>query len=173
MSQPMTVLTSQGTQEWYTPPHIIDLVREALGSIQLDPASCEVANSIVRADHYFTYSDTENGLFKDWIADTLFLNPPFDATPVWLAKLTKAYDAGAVKQAIMLVNSAPGYRWFEAMWRKHTVCMLRERLRFIASDSYFYGSAKKGQTLIYFGADDTKFAHVFKPLGRIIRPDAS
>lgn len=169
MQQPMRVLTSQNTQEWYTPEHVIAWVTDILdGNIELDPASCKEANKIVQASVF--YSAEQNGYNKQWKARTVFLNPPFDATPLWLQKLTHQYAAGNISEAIMLVNAAPGYIWFENMWRLRTVCMLRERLCFTNEDGYVYGQAKKAQTLIYFGTDDTKFATVLEPHGRILRP---
>lgn len=167
MPQSMSVLTSQNTQEWYTPEHVITWVKEILGDIELDPASCEEANKIVQARRF--YSAEENGYNKQWKARTVFLNPPFDATSRWLQKLTHQYDM-YIEEAVMLVNAAPGYIWFEEMWRKQTVCMLRERLRFTSEDGYIYGQAKKAQTLIYFGTDDTKFSTTLEPHGRILRP---
>ena len=38
-----------GKFEWYTPESIIELARETMGSIDLDPASCEAANRTVEA----------------------------------------------------------------------------------------------------------------------------
>lgn len=70
-----TVQHSAESAEWYTPPYIIDVVREILdGHIDLDPASCEQANAIVRAKHFFN----ENGESRRWPSDitTVFCNPP-------------------------------------------------------------------------------------------------
>ena len=44
------------------------------GSIDLDPASSESANSVVQADRFFTWR--ENGLNQPWKADSVFLYPP-------------------------------------------------------------------------------------------------
>jgi hypothetical protein len=44
------------------------------GSIDLDPASSESANSIIQADRFFTWK--ENGLNQPWKADSVYLYPP-------------------------------------------------------------------------------------------------
>ncbi len=49
MSQPMSILTSQGTIEWYTPPDIIERARALLGAIDLDPASSDTAQHWIQA----------------------------------------------------------------------------------------------------------------------------
>lgn len=57
----------------YTPYDIVEASRSVLGHIDLDPASCELANKIVRADFILTAED--NGFVQDW-AGNVFLNPP-------------------------------------------------------------------------------------------------
>ena len=44
------------------------------GSIDLDPASSENANSIIQADRFFTWK--ENGLNQPWKADSVYLYSP-------------------------------------------------------------------------------------------------
>lgn len=86
-------LTASGSNEAYTPPHIVDAVREALGgTIDLDPCSCALANEEVKASHFYARASTESyddcttlegcsgGLFLPWGAKsnptTVFVNPP-------------------------------------------------------------------------------------------------
>ena len=40
--------------EWYTPPYIIEKAKLVLGTIDLDPASCEYANRTVGASKIYT-----------------------------------------------------------------------------------------------------------------------
>lgn len=166
--QAMDLLTSQNTHEWYTPPHVVGWVRSILGSIELDPASCAKANETVRAAMFFDHE--QNGLLQPWVADTLYLNPPFDATRPWIDKLSAEVSAGNVREAILLVNSAPGYRWFEKLWRERPVCLLEDRIRFVREDGTVNGQAKKGQTLAYFGPNFWKFRATLETHGRVLLP---
>src|SRR5262245_16190742 len=102
MSQPMRLLTSSETNEWYTPREIIERVKDVLGSITFDPASDPIPQTWIQAEHYFTLAD--DGLTKDWFGH-VFLNPPYGrGAGHWAAKLIDEYRAGRVEQAIMLVN---------------------------------------------------------------------
>ena len=166
MNQAMQTLTSQATVEWYTPRDIIERARQCLGVIDLDPASNDTAQAWIQAGTYYT---AETPLQAPW-AGRVWLNPPFDDTPAWVARLEQAYTRGNVTAALLLVNSAPGYVWWEELWRLRPVCMLRERLRFVQADGISGGQAKKGQTIAYYGHDYRAFVDVFSSLGRIILP---
>src|SRR5690242_13605881 len=65
----------QKSVEWYTPPALLRAAREVLGSIELDPASCELANKTVGASRY--YDKQTDGLQQSWHAETVWLNPPY------------------------------------------------------------------------------------------------
>jgi hypothetical protein len=169
MKQAMQVLTSQGTDQWYTPPAIIERARRALGGIDLDPASCETAQHWIRATTYYTADDLMSGLARPW-QGRVWLNPPFSDTPAWVRRMLHAYAVGEISAGVLLVNSAPGYAWWEELWRLRPVVLLRERLRFIQADGKPGGQAKKGQTVAYFGSDVERFAEAFGDMGRLVLP---
>lgn len=169
MKQPMRVLTTQTTVEWYTPHFIIERARAALGgTIDLDPASHAVPQTWISADTYYTAA--ENGLARPW-SGRVFLNPPFDATSTWVQRLALAHQSNSVTAAVLLVNSAPGYVWWEHLWRTQSTVLLRNRLRFVREDGTQKGQAKKGQTVAYFGPHQHLFFAAFSDLGRCILPE--
>ena len=63
-----------GYFEWYTPVWLLDMVRNVMGVIDLDPASCEIAQKDVRALKYHTRLD--DGLLQKW-EGSVFMNPPY------------------------------------------------------------------------------------------------
>src|SRR5262249_56141272 len=63
-----------GYYEWYTPARYIELAREVLGEIDLDPASSAKAQEIVKAQRYFTLE--QDGLIRPWHG-RVWLNPPY------------------------------------------------------------------------------------------------
>ena len=63
-----------GNIENYTPNYIMKSVREVLDNIDLDPASCELAQNIVKAKEYYT--EQSDGLNHEWYGN-VYLNPPY------------------------------------------------------------------------------------------------
>lgn len=167
MSQPMALMVSQNTVEWYTPQWVTDLAREVLGGIDLDPASNPVANEWVQAETFYTKD--EDGYSKPW-RGTVWLNPPFDETERWARRLEAAYVDGDVTAGLFLCNSAPGYNWYERLVDVWPAIQFRKRMAFVRGDGLVNkdkgGLAKKSQTVIYFGRDIERFEAVFSPHGR-------
>lgn len=96
--------------EHYTPAWIVEAAREVLGgAIDLDPASCELANRTVRAVRIFTRQD--DGLERDWNAERVFLNPPGgkegneSIQKAWWWKLSQAWSRGTVEHAVFVCFS--------------------------------------------------------------------
>ena len=46
-------MVSSETNEWYTPKKYVDVARQILGEIDLDPASCIVANRVIKAKQFW------------------------------------------------------------------------------------------------------------------------
>lgn len=65
---------SAASVEHYSPPDVMQRARDLLRGIELDVASCELANRTVRAERFFTRED--DALTKEWRARTAFANPP-------------------------------------------------------------------------------------------------
>ena len=172
MSQPMSVLTSHATADWYTPPLYAGMVQEVLGGIDLDPASEPFPNQWIKAHIYWQ----EDGLTRQWNASTVFCNPPYGKSDAgsnqaaWSMKMIAEYEAKHFKEGILLINSTHGYKWYEDLWVRYPVCLVRERIRFIKPDGTQGGQAKRGQSFVYFGARPGHFAEVFERIGRIIYP---
>lgn len=173
--QQITVITgSSETNEWYTPQWIIELARETMGGIDLDPASCPDAQSVIQAEAYCTASD--DGFNQPWFG-RVWLNPPYgtsgEGAAGWAMKLIREYKLGQIETAILLVKAAFGYNWFNDLWYTYPTCILRERVTFVSPvDGIARGPAKHATALIYLGSDVERFRGVFRPYGRIILPDA-
>jgi hypothetical protein len=115
---------SSESVEWYTPARYFEAVREALGEIDLDPASNPMANATVGAKHFFTKED--DGLELDWHG-RVFVNPPYGKTDdgkslagEFCNKAVREYESGNVDACIILVNSLHSQAW-QAPLYKHTI----------------------------------------------------
>lgn len=171
MSQPFTLLTSSETNEWYSPPWVIELAREVMGDIDLDPASCDQAQQVVKAAKFYTKDD--NGLRWPWLGKT-WLNPPYGGDQIpWINKLVYDYQRGRVPEAILLVASRLGYDWYEETWDKaSSICLAQKRIAFIKSeDGSCSEAAKAGSTFFYFGPNLARFEEVFSRIGRVYPND--
>lgn len=171
LTQPMQVLLSHKELEYYTPAEYMESTRVVMGSIDLDPASSEIANETINALTIFTQDD--NGLKKDWTGN-VWLNPPYSKTQgksnqeLWAKKLIDEYQKGNVDQAILLVKAALGYRWFEALFESWPVCLATKRLSFTKVDGTNDGQSKHGTAFFYFGNNLDRFVGEFSKWGCII-----
>jgi len=169
----VTVFSSE-SNEYYTPPQYIEAAREVMGGIDLDPASCEIAQQAVRASRYYTERD--DGLVQEWIG-RVWMNPPYgkvgneSSQGYWAQRLIEQHKAGNVTEAVFLVKAAVGYEWFEALWDQLPVCFARDRISFIRVDGNDDGQSKQGTAFFYVGPNVQRFIAVFGQFGRIILPE--
>lgn len=172
-----SALVSKETNEWYTPPEIISMVRDVFGSISLDPASSNKANEIVQAKYIYTEED--DGLIKDWFGK-VFVNPPFGTykgkslAGIWLDKCEEEYACNRIYGAIFLTHSRPGYGWYEDAIRKWPICQTKDRISFINGNTMEpSGKSKTAQTFFLMAGYhdiEQRFVEVFSNIGRIIFP---
>lgn len=158
------VTFNSGNNEWYTPGKYIDLARQVLGVIDLDPASCELANETVKAERF--YSEQDNGLTKEWTG-RVWMNPPYgsDLIGQFTEKFAKEYTAGNITEGIVLVNNATETAWFcQMMTAASAVVFPRGRIRY-NSPTKESNAPIQGQAFIYFGEHYNRFLEVFGEIG--------
>lgn len=152
-----------GEIEWYTPVEYIEAARSVMGEIDLDPASSDAAQRVVRATQYLTAED--DGLAQKW-AGRVWLNPPYgEHIGEFVAKLTKDFALGSVTDAILLTHNSCDTGWWH---QAHCSCAgfvhTRGRINFTRSDG-FTASPPLGQTFFYFGLNRSGFFERFTKFG--------
>lgn len=185
---------SSKSAEHYTPVGIVEKARKTLGTIDLDPASCALANEVVRATRWF-----DDGLRAGWHG-RVFLNPPggklhkdtlepvaagpgVSAAAVWWDRLWRAWDAGHVEAAVFVCFSLAVFRTGQARVKPpyaFPFCVLRERLDYDKPDESGRRVASKGAPAdsaivllpphvpyVEAGAMVRRFAAEFSPLGYV------
>lgn len=154
-----------GNNEWYTPKEYVDAARLVLGGIDLDPASCAIANKAIQAGRYYTKES--NGLTQPWYG-RIWLNPPYAAGLVaqFADKLSHHVQEGDVEAAIVLVNNATETVWFNTLAGMAAAAVFpKRRIQFIMPDGGKKGSPIQGQTFLYIGNHPGKFLRIFQPFG--------
>ena len=156
------VAYNSGNNEWYTPKDVIEAARKAMGSIDIDPASSEVANRVVGATEFYT-AET-NGLDKK-LHGNVWMNPPYSADLIGKFVQKIVSERKDYKQAIVLVNNATETEWFNSLISvASAVCFPRSRVKFYMPDGKT-GAPLQGQAVIYIGKNKTRFMDVFSVLG--------
>lgn len=164
MTEPISHQPDYDGDEWYTPADIIKPARELMGGIDLDPASCKAAQTVVQAGTYYTKVD--NGLAQAW-QGRVWLNPPYSNPGLFTDKARYAYEDGDVEQCVILVNNATETGWFQRLLRQHPACFLNKRISFWhpGRDSK---SPRQGQVVFYLGTWPGVFDGLFGDLGTIV-----
>lgn len=163
-------ITKTKSNEWYTPRAYIEAAREVMGGIDLDPASCALANETVRATRYF--DEATNGLEQQWYG-RVWLNPPFSklnnksALNAWIGKIIHEYEAGNVKQAVLLTMNNIETSWFAWLW-KYPLCFADHEVKFAnpagGRKCHLFGTA-----FAYLGPNEDKFIRAFSQFGPVAR----
>jgi hypothetical protein len=149
--------------DYYTPENIIELARQSLGSIDLDPASHPVANRVVKATSFYTVHD--NGLKINWNGN-VWLNPPFSQWKLWAPKVLEELESGRVSAiCILSAMRTVTAQYFTPMLRRaDAVCIMSGRHRFGGNAGE---SPDDGHCIMYMGNRIDVFADAFQPLGTV------
>lgn len=156
------IANNSGNNEWYTPAEIIEAARKAMGSIDTDPASNDIAQKVVKSESYYTIET--NGLDKTWTGN-VWLNPPYSGDLIgrFIDKLCS--ERCNYEQAIVLVNNATETEWFnKIIGIASAVCFLKSRVKFWMPDGKT-GAPLQGQAIIYIGSNSQSFYASFSGKG--------
>lgn len=165
MANDIRALLSSESPEWYTPAPYVEAARTLMGAIDIDPASNEIANKVVRATTYYT--SKTNGLNKRW-PGRIWLNPPYgNDGPRFIARLIEQYQAGITTEAILLVNANTEAGWFQPLYHYH-VCFTNHRIRFYNERGSSH-QPTQGNAFVYFGKQGRRFIELFSPFGAVMR----
>jgi phage N-6-adenine-methyltransferase len=157
---------NSGENQWYTPPCYIESARVVMGAIDLDPASSEIANEMVKATTIYTQED--DGLQYEWQGN-IWMNPPYSQPLIsqFIAKLT---TSESVNQAIVLVNNGTETAWGQMLLKASSaVCFHQGRIRFINPNGVVGQSPLQGQIICYIGNNPNKFSNEFSQYGTILQ----
>lgn len=161
---------NSGNNEWYTPLHILERVTNTLGVIDLDVASCPVAQQNVKALNYYTEQD--DALTKEWYGN-VWMNPPYSSALIkqFCSKLNKEYTNGNINSFICLTNNATETTWFKELYVCSKVfCFTSKRVKFLDSDGNPKNQPLQGQVLCANGDEATlsRFVQHFSDTGLIL-----
>lgn len=192
-------LNSSGDVEYFTPSTLTAAARTLLGGIDLDPASCAIANETVGAEHYYTKDD--DGLSKPWHG-RVWLNWPFSAgeeackpdctkkaclpggkrghciahripsNGEWVRKLVSEFNAGHVTEALCICYNCTSEKWFQPLQGFPRV-ELHPRTNYLLPDGSTYTGNTKGSVITFFPANHwrvVKFNEVFGGMGAVKVP---
>jgi len=157
--------------EWFTPRVYIEAAREVMNGIDLDPASCELANRTVRASRYYTKED--DGLSKEWYGK-IWLNPPFNkengksTIGKWSKKLVECFRLGIVEQAVLLGAGQTASAWFADIWN-YPICFTNHHIRFYCPQLDKVSGQRDCTFMAYLGPHEQKFIDVFQRFGVIAK----
>ena len=159
---------NSGEMQWYTPPEFIEAARQTMGGIDLDPASAELPQQLVKAERYYT-AET-NGLDKKW-SGRVWMNPPYgtDLIRDFIRKLIEHVNAGDVTEAVVLVNNATDTAWFQMLADVAVaICFPKGRIKYLDSTGEPANMPLQGQAFLYLGSNSKAFRKCFRQFGFIV-----
>lgn len=169
--------------EQFTPIWVADFVRDVFGgSIDLDPASCLLANEVVQARRIYTIDD--DALTQSWAAKSVFFNPPYGSGLIAPMISKFISELPNIDQAIVLVNSATTTRWYQSLLQRcDAFLMPSARINFWTAEgcpenwslkldyrSNPPGGNRYDQTIFYFGGNVHRFVDGGKSIGTVAFP---
>jgi ParB family transcriptional regulator, chromosome partitioning protein len=168
------VTRNSGNPEWYAADHLIKAAHAVMGGIDLDPASCALANEVVVAAKFYTKND--DGLAQPW-RGRIWLNPPYSTGLIekFATRLLESLTIGDVTEACCLFNNSTDAKWFQSLaLASSAVCFTKGRKNYWHPNETLFTATSplQGQSIIYFGNNQRKFVAEFSKVGIVLLPAA-
>ena len=164
-SGPKPIENLDEPHEWIMTDEWVHVVKKAMGSIELDPASSTEANAIIQADRFFAAADGDSTFVKDWIAKSVWLFPPRTMPMIarFISKLIHELESRHVGQAILLVNAQIDTEWFrEAASHASAFAIPHGQLEFVMDKGDSIRDPVFGQVFLYYGNRLASFRKQFE-----------
>lgn len=167
----MVHVKAGATSEWYTPKYLINSAMKVMGGIDLDPASCEVANETVGAVEFWGMYTIPGSLARPW-PGRVWMNPPYSGyagqANEWLAYMAGQYAAGNIWAGMALVQMSTLYQTgAQQLGWMGSICLLNHRVCFLDENGVEMKSPSQSHVVFYVGRDHAKFADVFHQHGLV------
>lgn len=161
------------SQEWYTPPWLLERIDEFLDGIDLDP--CSNPYKTVPAKNHYVGEHGQNGLALPWDVETMFLNPPWGNIDPWVGRLLMEF----MGKGVLLVPDRTERPWFQSLL-KYRVPVLLPKIRIHYCRYVIDENGKgelvekkqmtRGSNLFYWapGRNPAEFREAFGDLGCVL-----
>ena len=172
MNKKIKGFTSSNSVEWYSPEKYVNSVRTVFnGTITLDPASSEKANSIIQAQFFYTKENSSLNISWNVAENTkVFMNPPYGRgiTDIFVNKMISEYKIGNITEGIILVNNNTAQTWFQPLF-SFPICFTNHRIKYINGETMKPDTKPPhGNAFVYLGKNIKKFAEEFRQWGNIV-----
>ncbi len=197
MNAATLVNQTSGEVEYFTPQSIINAARLTMGAIDLDPASCMMANIYVKAHRFF--DKAQDGLKQEWFG-RVWMNWPFSKG--WRACDTECHRDSCIKPN-KVTGVARGHIYYDIPsnqdWSdklmeeiaskrveqaccityactsekwfqpllQQAQCYLYPRTNYLLPNGTMLPGVTKGSVVTYFGPNEARFRKEFSKLGTV------
>lgn len=170
---------SSASVEHYTPSDIVERARLCLGEIDLDPASCEEANQIVKANSFLGKED--DGFSRNWHG-RVFLNPPGgrmignkSSQKEWYWKLAREYLMGRVESGVFVAFSVELLQTTQVNVPTDLIpparlpfCIPKRRVAYVTPGGKTGKSPPHSSAILFIGSQKEQFKACFESLGEVV-----
>lgn len=160
----LTATTGNRHDCWNTPKEVVDDVLTFFdNSLELDPCSNSKENPNIPAK--ILYTEDMDGLSKEWIAESVFMNHPYSESKLWVPYAASQYECGNAKELLLLLKLDISTKWWSSV-SKYPWVAVNKRLKFGTSTS----AAPFQSAIVYLGVRLERFIEIFGRYGTVYTP---